>query len=229
MLGSPAETYVRVPIEKLNDITKLVGELLIARTAFESRMADFQRLLNEMEPSTTRLRRASTKLETGFEAAALGGSATTGGDGFDALEFDRYTEFHLVSRELAETTNDIQTLGSELGHVHGDFDGFLTRQARLSTELEDKLMRLRMVPLSTTASKLHRTVRNAAEQTGKQAELILDGERTGLDKTVLEAMADPLLHLMRNAVDHGLEAPDVRRASRQAGGGHDPPVGRPRG
>ncbi len=214
--GSPeatAETYVRVPIEKLNDISKLVSELLIARTAFESRMADFQRLLGEMEPSTTRLRRASTKLETGFEASALGASLSLPSpEEFDDLEFDRYTELHLISRELAETTNDIQTLGSELGHVHGDFDGFLTRQSRLSTELEDKLMRLRMVPLATTANKLHRTVRNAAEQTGKAAELILEGERTGLDKTVLEAMADPLLHLLRNAVDHGLETPEVRRA-----------------
>ncbi|QEL13694.1 hybrid sensor histidine kinase/response regulator [Limnoglobus roseus] len=208
-----AETYVRVPIEKLNDITKLVSELLIARTAFESRMAEFQRLLNEMEPSTTRLRRASTKLETGFEASALGGKlGTAGPDDFDDLEFDRYTELHLISRELAETTNDIQTLGTELGHVHGDFDGFLTRQGRLSTELEDKLMRLRMVPLSTTTAKLQRTVRNAAEQTSKKATLVLEGERTGLDKTVLEAMADPLLHLLRNAVDHGLETPEVRRA-----------------
>lgn len=207
-----AETFVRVPIEKLNDITKLVSELLIARTAFETRMNDFQRLLNELDPSTIRLRRASTKLETGYEASALGGTKSPSGDDFDDLELDRYTEFHLISRELAETTNDIQTLGSELGYVHSDFDGFLTRQARLSTELEDKLMRLRMVPLATTAAKLQRTVRNAAEQTGKKAELILEGERTGLDKTVLEAMADPLLHLLRNAVDHGLETPEVRRA-----------------
>jgi chemosensory pili system protein ChpA (sensor histidine kinase/response regulator) len=206
------ESLVRVPIERLDEIVKLVGELVIARTAFEARMGDFQRLLNELEPSTTRLRRAGAKLDTGFEALALGGDSSSAVDGFDSLELDRYTEFHLVSRELAETTNDIQTLAGELGHVHGDCDGFLTRQARLAGDLEDKLMRLRMVPLSTHANKLERTVRNAAEQTRKKAELVLEGERTGLDKTVLEAMADPLLHLLRNAVDHGLESPEVRRA-----------------
>ncbi|MBX3398802.1 MAG: Hpt domain-containing protein [Gemmataceae bacterium] len=206
------DSFVRVPIERLDDIVKLVGELVIARTAFEARMADFQRLLNELEPSTLRLRRAGAKLDTGFEALALGGESAAPVDGFDALEFDRYTEFHLVSRELAETTNDIQTLAGELAHVHGDCDGFLTRQARLAGDLEDKLMRLRMVPLSTHANKLERTVRNAAEQTNKRAELVLEGERTGLDKSVLEAMADPLLHLLRNAVDHGLESPEVRRA-----------------
>ncbi len=208
------DSFVRVTIERLDDIVKLVGELVIARTAFEARMADFQRLLNELEPSTARLRRAGAKFDTGFEALALGGDAAAPApaDGFDALELDRYTEFHVVSRELAETTNDIQTLAGELAHVHGDCDGFLTRQARLAGDLEDKLMRLRMVPLSTQAAKLERTVRNAAEQTNKRAELVLDGERTGLDKTVLEAMADPLLHLLRNAVDHGLESPEVRRA-----------------
>jgi chemosensory pili system protein ChpA (sensor histidine kinase/response regulator) len=224
-----SEAYVRVPFEKLNDIVKLVGELLISRTAFEQRMGDFHRLLAELEPSTSRLRRASSKLDTQFEATALaGGKMFTGsrdgrytgnfsggsstGDEFDALEFDRYTEFHLISRELAETTNDIQTLAGELGYLLGDFDGYLSRQARLGSEIEDKLMRLRMVPLSTVAARLHRTVRNATETTRKKAELVLVGERTGLDKTVLDAMNDPLLHLLRNAVDHGLESPEVRRA-----------------
>jgi chemosensory pili system protein ChpA (sensor histidine kinase/response regulator) len=220
------ETFVRVPLEKLNDIVKLVGELVISRTAFEQRLGDFRRLLGELEPSAARLRRASGRLDAGFESIALAGSRSVGvggggfadtfygqgGDGFDALEFDRYTEFHLVSRELAETTTDIQTLGGELGHLHADFDGHLTRQSRLGSEIEDKLMRLRMVPLGTAAARLSRTVRNAAEQTGKKAELAFVGERTGLDKAVLEAMNDPLLHLLRNAVDHGLESPEVRRA-----------------
>jgi chemosensory pili system protein ChpA (sensor histidine kinase/response regulator) len=216
------ESYVRVPLSRLNDVVRLVGELVISRTAFEQRMSDFHRLLNELEPSTTRLRRASAKIETGFEARALAGGRSMGGfegttygesiNEFDALEFDRYTEFHLLSRELAETTNDIQTLGGELNYLLGDFDGHLTRQSRLGSEIEDKLMRMRMVPLSSVAPRLQRTVRNAAQQTNKSAELVIVGERTGLDKAVLEMMNDPLLHLLRNAVDHGLESAEVRRA-----------------
>jgi chemosensory pili system protein ChpA (sensor histidine kinase/response regulator) len=132
--------------------------------------------------------------------------------GFDDLEFDRYTEFHLLSRELAETTSDVQTVAGELGHLIGDFDSYLNRQARLASELEDRLMGLRMVPLSNLATRLHRTVRTAAAQLGKAAELVLEGENTGLDKTVLEEMADPLLHLLRNAVDHGIEPADLRQA-----------------
>ena len=208
-----SEAYVRVPLTRLNDIVKMVGELVISRTAFEQRMTDLRQLLQELEPTTARLKRVSTKIETGYEAITLAGTkteATT--DGFDALEFDRYTEFHLLSRELAETTSDIQALDGELGHLHSDFVGHLTRQSRLGSEIEDKLMRLRMVPISSIAAKLNRTVRQACESTQKKAELVLKAERTGLDKSVLEALGDPLLHLLRNAVDHGLETPEVRRA-----------------
>lgn len=132
--------------------------------------------------------------------------------GFDALEFDRYTEFHLLSRDLAETTADIQTVASELGHIIGDFEGYLTRQGRLVSEMEERLTRTRMVPLATLATRLHRTVRTTAQQLGKDVEFRIEGEATGLDKSVLEQIADPLLHLLRNAVDHGVEPAAVRRA-----------------
>lgn len=215
--------YVRVPIGRLDDVAKLVGELVIARTALEQKVAHLARLLGESRPAAERLGRVSNRLEVGYEASALAGSRTgtaegflaAGGgadDGFDDLEFDRYTEFHLLTRELAETTTDVQTVFGEFGHLLGEVDGELARQARLASQVEDKLMQLRMVPLETVLTKLHRTVRTAASAAQKRAELVVEGERTGLDKTVLEALGDPLLHLLRNAVDHGLEAPEVRQA-----------------
>jgi chemosensory pili system protein ChpA (sensor histidine kinase/response regulator) len=226
--------FVRVPIQQLDDLVKLVSELVIARATFEQRMSDFQQLIAELQPSADRLKRASHKLETTYEVDSLAGAAplpaqTNNGNGhdsgirhrlpptfqargFDALEFDRYTEFHLVARDLAETTMDIQTIAGELGHVIGDFDGYLNRQARLAGAIEDKLMRVRMVPLANLASRLRRTVRQAAQQLGKDIDLILEGEHTELDKTMLEQMVDPLVHLLRNAVDHGIEGPELRRA-----------------
>jgi chemosensory pili system protein ChpA (sensor histidine kinase/response regulator) len=219
--------FVRIPIERLDELTKLVSELVINRTAFEQRMADLVRQADDLEPSTGRLKNVSYKLQTGYEASALGssgGSKTTDADprainrllatyqthGFDDLQFDRYTEFHLLTRDLAETTSDIQTTTGELRHVIGDFEGCLTRQTRLTSEIEDKLMRLRMVPLATLATRLQRTVRNAADQKNKQVDLVLEGETTELDKTMLEQMVDPFMHLLRNAVDHGIEPPEVR-------------------
>jgi chemosensory pili system protein ChpA (sensor histidine kinase/response regulator) len=99
------------------------------------------------------------------------------------------------------------------------FDHSLNRQGRLSSELQDKVMRLRMVPLSTLSSRLARTVRTVAAQRGKLVRFLIEGAETQFDKTVIEEMADPLLHILRNAVDHGIESPAVRRAKEK------PPMG----
>ncbi len=226
---------VRVPLERLDELVKLVSELAISRTVFEQRMADFEREVGELQFSTERLQRVSSTLETQYEASALGGrwalssvgqagnpstvgqvvnlsyQTTFNTHGFDDLEFDRYTEFHRLSRELAETTSDIRTVNNELYTLIGDFDSILNRQGRLSSELQDKLMRVRMVPLATLATRLHRTVRVLAREQGKLVDLVLEGEGIELDKTVLEEMADPLLHILRNAVDHGIEPPALRQ------------------
>src|SRR5262249_57044998 len=107
------------------------------------------------------------------EASALRASRrfSFGGNthGFDELEFDQYTAFHLLSRELSEASTDMRTVAGELESLIGDFDGYLNRQARLSSEIQDKLMRVRMVPLAMLATRLHRTVRNVADQQGKHA------------------------------------------------------------
>ncbi len=214
---------VRAPIERLDELVRLVSEQAISRTTFEQRMTDFTRMVEDLHASADRLRRVSTNLETQYEASTLGGrwSPTAAGVGpqvtptaareFDALEFDQYTEFHRLSRELTEASSDIRTISGELSTLVGDFDGILVRQGRLSSELQDKLMRVRMVPLATLATRLHRAVRTVAHDQGKSVDLVLQGEQIELDKTVLEEMADPLLHLLRNAVDHGVEPPALRR------------------
>jgi len=241
---------VRVPLERLDELIRLVSELAISRTVFEQRMADFGREAEELQFSSERLQRVSSNLEIQYEVSALGGrlalspvdqvgnpstglpstglgagpstelrtgrtglaqEATLNTHGFDDLEFDRYTEFHLLTRELAETASDIRTVGNALGTLIGDFDSILNRQGRLSSEIQDKLMRVRMVPLATLATRLHRAVRVLAREQDKLVDLVLEGEDIELDKTVLEEMADPLLHLLRNAVDHGIEPPALRQ------------------
>lgn len=248
----PSEV-VRVPLERLDELIRLVSELAINRTVFEQRLTDLVREVGELQFSGERLRRVSSNLETQYEVSALGGRLVLSSveqvgnpstelpstglrtgraglvqeaplrpgsrqagqalntHGFDDLEFDRYTEFHLLTRELAETTSDIRTVESELGTLIGDFDSILNRQGRLSSEIQDKLMRIRMVPLATLATRLHRAIRVLAREQGKLVDLVLEGEDIELDKTVLEEMADPLLHLLRNAVDHGIEPPALRQ------------------
>jgi chemosensory pili system protein ChpA (sensor histidine kinase/response regulator) len=237
--------YVRVPIEQLDAVVKLVTELLVNHTAFEQNMTSLSRQLEEIHTNSTRLNRVASKMEVQFEASTLGGRQTparrfsattllnnftesslasgfTGGlaapllnqntYGFDALELDRYTEFHLLLRELTEAASDVQALESELIEIKDYFQSNLQREARLCGDIQEKLMRLRMVPLATLASRLHRTVHTVATRRSKLVNLVLEGEETRLDKTVIEEIADPLLHILRNAIDHGIEAPEAREA-----------------
>ena len=229
--------FVRVPIEKLDEVVKLISEMIIARTTFEQRLGDFAHQVEEMQLSGTRLRRVASNLETKYEASTLGGNKLVTANklpgqemkalrhnallnavthGFDDLELDRYTEFHLLSRELSEASNDIQTLGRELSHLNSDFLGYLNRQGRIYSELQHKLMRLRMIPLASVAPRLHRTVRTVSTQREKDVRLVIDGENTAIDTTALQDMIDPLLHLLRNAVDHGIETPEERQAAGKA-------------
>ncbi len=209
---------VRVPIERLDDLVKLVSELVITRTVFEQRLGLLSSEVDELHSSINRLERLSGKLETQYEVEALGSGQialtehVTNHEDFDDLEFDRYTEFHLLTRELAETNSDIRTVGNDLSNLIGDFDSTLNRQSRISSELQEKLMRARMVPLANLTTRFHRAVRVVARPQGKQVKLVIEGENIELDKTVLEDMGDPLLHIIRNAVDHGIEPPELRLA-----------------
>jgi chemosensory pili system protein ChpA (sensor histidine kinase/response regulator) len=233
--AQPSKTgeVVRVPLERLDELVRSVSELVITRTTFEQHMGSMVRLVDELWHSFERLRQVSHKLETQYEVTALGsgqwtlfGNAVNSGlnrdddqveqvisNEFDALQMDRYTEFHLLSRELTETTSDLRTIGNELRHLTGDFDGVLNRQGRLSSEIQDKLMRTRMVPLATIATRLYRAVRVVSQKQDKQVDLVITGEMIELDKKVLEEMADPLLHALRNAVDHGIEPPALRQVT----------------
>lgn len=225
---------VRVPIERLDELVRLVSELVVNRSAFEQCHGELAREVGELDLSVDRVRRVAGRLEAGYEVLALGAGApavplavAAGGGGHfvgrgavasfaaagfdDALELDRYTELHLLSRELIETGSDLGAVGGELGDSLGDLDSYLGRLGRLTSEVQDKLMRLRMVPLAQLASRLQRAVRVTAGRQGKRVRLAIEGGEVELDKTVLEEVADPLLHLMRNAVDHGIEPPELRR------------------
>lgn len=233
---------VRVGLDSLDEMSKLMGEMVIGRTVLEQRLKDIESQLEEMRLSTGRLRRIAAKLEVDYEASALAGGRSglgksvfasmflqagqttytlpapeeTNGNGngskhgFDDLEFDRYTEFHQLTRELVETSTDTSSITGDLDNLLGDLETLLTRQRRLSDELQDKMMRLRMVPLNTLSARLHRTVRVTADGEAKQADLVIEGEDVEIDSQVLSSLAEPLLHLLRNSVVHGIEMPEER-------------------
>jgi chemosensory pili system protein ChpA (sensor histidine kinase/response regulator) len=223
----PAGPVLRVPVERLNDLVRVVSELVINRSTFEQHHLALIEQIDELKLSTARLRRVTHKLESDYEVKALANRDQSGAwfvsgpnaQEFDELEFDRYTEFHLLTRELTEISSDIATIGNRVATTIGDFDGDLTRLGRLTREVQDKTMEFRMVPLGTMATQLERTVRSAAEACGKPVDLVIEGGHVALDKSLLEQMSDPLLHLLRNAVDHGIETAERRTAAGKAARG----------
>ncbi|HLJ34839.1 MAG TPA: response regulator [Ktedonobacteraceae bacterium] len=224
---------VRVRLQKLDELVNLFGELLVNRSILEERIERLIRLVSDVGVSSNRLRDVGQKLESRFEAATLPsghsvqvmpgeGNRSLNGNGnkgrvepehladFDELELDRYTEFHQLARGLSETVSDMSTLGTEMEVVIRECEGVFARENRLNTTFQDRLMKARLVPLSTMTPRLYRAARSVALKQHKEFEFLLEGEETEVDRTVYEEIAGPLLHLMRNAVNHALETPDVR-------------------
>ncbi len=129
---------------------------------------------------------------------------------FDELELDRYTEFHQLARGLSEGISDMATLSTEMDAIIRECESVFARETRLNTTFQDRLMKVRLVPLSTMAPRLYRAARAVALKQGKDIDFMLDGETTEVDRTVYEEIAGPLLHLVRNAVNHAIEKPEVR-------------------
>ncbi|QEG21434.1 hybrid sensor histidine kinase/response regulator [Mariniblastus fucicola] len=219
--------YLRVPLDRLDSLVSLVGEMVVNRSTFSQRLNDFADRIEEMNSSLDRLRTVASDVETRYSVEALQAGklrerglgvnrikATLAGneatDELDSLEFDRYTDFHLLARSLSEATNDIAVISSELRNLHGDFDSLINRQQRFNRDAQSNLMHVRMVPVGNIANRLDRTIRSVSNKLGKKIDLAISGENTELDKTVLEEITDPLLHLIRNAMDHGIETPAQR-------------------
>ena len=228
---------VRVPLTKLDELVNLFGELLVNRSILEERLQRLVRLVSDVGVSSNRLRDVGQKLESRFEAATLPsgrsvqvmpGQGNTGINGhngaknangriepahlaeFDELELDRYTEFHQLARGLSEGISDMTTLSNEMDAIIRDCEGVFSRENRLNTTFQDRLMKARLVPLSTMIPRLYRTARAVALKQHKEFEFVLEGQETEVDRTVIEEIAGPLLHLMRNAVNHAIETPEVR-------------------
>jgi len=132
---------------------------------------------------------------------------------FDPLELDRYSNIQQLSRALAESASDMDSLKDLLQSVTSEADTLLVQQSRVTAELQDGLMRTRMVPFQRHVARLTRLVRQSASEAGKRAELAVEGASGELDRQVLDKMLPPFEHMMRNAVVHGIEDPDVRQAA----------------
>jgi chemosensory pili system protein ChpA (sensor histidine kinase/response regulator) len=205
---------VRVRADILDRLVNQAGEVAIARTRVEAEVVGIRNALGELSENVSRLRtqlreleiQAESQIESRLEQQRLDVA-------FDPLEFDRFTRLQELTRLIAESVNDVQTVQQNLGRSLGEADRDLLNQARLTRDLTQDLMRVRMVPFDSVSNRLYRVVRQAGRDTGKRVALDIRGAGAEVDRAVLERMVGPFEHLLRNAVAHGVESSERRVAS----------------
>ena len=205
----------RVDPELLDQLLNVAGEVSVGRARVEQQLGSIDFNLGELARTVTRLKDQLRKLEIETEAQILHRheNETTQRTDFDPLELDRYSSIQQFSRGLAETAGDVASIQGLLETLTKDTQGLLQQQGRAVVEMQNGLMRTRMVPFQRHVQRLTRIVRQTAAETQKQVELVIEGASGEFDRQVLERMLPPLEHLLRNAVVHGVESPAVREAS----------------
>ena len=213
----PAERVemARVDADLLDTMLNSAGEVSIFRARLDQQVNSIDFNLAELARTVIRLKEQLRGLEIETEAQVLNrhqDEEDPRRDDFDPLELDRYSALQQFSRALAETSGDVASIQGLLETLTREAQNLLTQQARIITELQNSLMRTRMVPFQRHVQRLTRLVRQAANDTGRRAELIVQGASAELDRQMLERMVAPLEHMLRNAVVHGIEPPERRAA-----------------
>jgi len=222
---------VRIALERLDRMMNTVGELVINRTRMVGRVAELEKLVDTLSFSKERLQGKVNEFQEKYEFNRISSSRTAAPwnpattphrltsaaagdtsffDEFSELEMDRYDDFNILSRSMAEISADVNEVLTQLqgyiGRVEGDIDEF----TKLAHHLQDEFTAARMVPIGTLYSRLSRAVRDAAQSAGKQVVLDFEGNETELDNNIIQQISDPLVHLVRNSVAHGIERSEAR-------------------
>ncbi|TAF57620.1 MAG: hybrid sensor histidine kinase/response regulator [Oscillatoriales cyanobacterium] len=229
--GSAFEQTMRVPIKRLDDLSNLVGELVVNRNSLEDDQERLRQFLDNLLHQVSQLSEVGQRMQDLYERTLLemallasrknrtlaaqggiGNSNDEGDEDFDALEMDKFSLFHLQAQEIIELVVRVRESSSDIEFLVDENDQ-VTRQLRqVTTQLQEGLNRSRMVAFSNATDRLLRGVRDNAIKFGKQVNLQIEGRDMLIDRMILEHLYDPLTHLVNNAIAHGVETPEERIA-----------------
>ncbi|MGG6237685.1 response regulator [Nodosilinea sp. AN01ver1] len=229
--GSTDQT-MRVSVGHLDNLSNLVGELVVNRNSLEQDQERLRQFLDNLLNQVSQLNDVGQRMRDLYErsllesslianrqAFALGVSSSGGGSShatgatFDALEMDRFTGFHTLSQEMIELIVRVREASSDIEFTIDSTDQIARQFRQVTTQLQEGLNKARMVPFGQTADRLPRAVRDISLQCGKEAQLVVEGRDTLIDKMILERLYDPMTHLVNNAITHGIESPEERLAN----------------
>ena len=210
------QEQIRVRADLLNELVNSAGEVNIYHARMGKQINDIGFNLNELESTVVRLKQQLRNLEIETEIqirSSFEKESDQYDEDFDPLEMDKYSTIQQLSRSLSETASDVESIREILSDIVRDSETLLLQESRVSTELQEGLMRTRMVRFGGLSTRLRRIVRQTSRELGKEVELEIDGDSNELDRTILDRIIAPLEHMLRNAVAHGIEAPDKRLAA----------------
>lgn len=236
-----SEQTMRVPVKHLDNLSNLVGELVVNRNSLEQDQERLRQSLDNLLYQVQQLSDVGQRMQDLYERSLLEssllasrqnyrqGSSSVFRDNrdnteastqrtstsveYDPLEMDRFTGFHSLSQEMIELIVRVRESASDIEFIVDETDQVTRMFRQVTTQLQEGLTRSRMVPFAQTADRMPRAVRDISMRVGKQAELVIEGRETLIDKMILEQLYDPMTHLVNNAITHGIESPDVRRAA----------------
>ena len=214
--AAAAQEMVKVAAPMLDTLVNLAGETSISRGQVEQHISEFMFSLDEMEATIRRMHDQVRRLGIETDAQVMFRreqiESSDSSEGFDPLEMDRYSQLQQLSRSLLESASDVQDLRDTLVDKARDAESLLLQQSRINTDLQEGLMRTRMVPFSRLVPRLRRIVRQVGNSLGKQVVLRLESIEGEIDRSILERIVPSLEHMIRNAVDHGIESEAERLA-----------------
>ncbi|MBD2437262.1 response regulator [Nostoc sp. FACHB-110] len=228
------EETMKVPVKQLDDMSNLVGELVVNRNTLEQDHERLRQSLDNLLIQVQQLSDVGARMQELYERSLLEASLLASRKtreafvhsndshtdrGFSPEEMDRFTPFHTLSQEMIELIVRVRESASDIDFVTEETERVARQFRQVTTQLQEGLTRARMVPFSQAIDRLRRGVRDNAIKCGKQIELVIEGGDTLIDKMILDHLTDPLTHMLNNAIAHGIETPEERQLKGK------PPVG----
>ncbi|MBC3920195.1 response regulator [Undibacterium sp. CY18W] len=220
-----AEPMLRVPAKVVDELLRLAGENVISNAQIQEQLKQTQKQSKAIQKQDILFQKLIADLENLVDvrgmsspqkiASTNSNTSMTDGD-FDPLEFERYSELHTITAQLVEARTDAFEMSNHIDEQLHSLAELLEVQRRLQMENQHAVIRTRLVPVTTVVSRLQRSVRQTCRLLDKQVNLTILGANTNIDSNMLNDLTDPLMHILRNAVDHGMEAISVRLEQKKA-------------
>jgi chemotaxis protein histidine kinase CheA len=206
---------LRVSAPVVDELLRLAGETLISNSQIQDRLRQTVKQAEAMQQQQNLFSQLVAELENLVDIRGIAApqEKSRDKDDFDPLEFDNFSELHTVTRRLIEASSDSQQILAQVNEQFTTLGDLLEVQQRLQMANQHAVIRTRLVPVSSVASRLQRSVRQTCRLLDKQVELVITGDTTNIDSNVLTDLMDPLMHILRNAVDHGIDDPEARVAA----------------